>query len=208
MLSQELVWLVWRKRRLWKAHWSLTTTLGFASVAMPRYYFLSRRSSSTVQMWPEVENPISPVTAPISLQLAWSKLLYFSGTNVTGLCILRPYLCTSNLLRDPTTRRKVFDTPKKRWSKIFPEELLPIPWSHIRYHFSHVKKYPLRLDRTSHCGVNFLNISLCLCGDRKFFSLLFLHPLFDPITFGLTVPNRTTEITFTCAHIKPTISTR
>ena len=61
----------------------------------------SRRSSLTSRMWSAVGNSISPMTAPISVQIARSELLYFSAAGVKGYFRPRPAFFNGNVLRDP-----------------------------------------------------------------------------------------------------------
>ena len=65
------------------------------------------------RMWSVVESTLLPVTAPISLHIARSKLVYFYFADVTGFCSPSLSLFAINILRDPTTGGRVFYLPKK-----------------------------------------------------------------------------------------------
>ena len=117
MLIQESTCLARRKRRLSKAPWLLMIPQSFASFTTYRYCFSSFCPSLTTQMWSEVDNSLSTMTALIRSQLAHSKLVYFPSADVTRLLRYSLDLFTSNVLSSLTTRRRVFKLPKKRQGK-------------------------------------------------------------------------------------------
>ena len=71
-----------------------------------------------------------------------------------------------------------------------------------------MQKDPLQLDFTDHCSVNFLMIFICRFGDCMNIYLPFIRLIFEPLVFGLIIPDITTEITCARANLKPMTGTK
>ena len=203
MLIQEPMCLERRKRHFSNLPWSLTIPPSFTLFASSLFFFLSCLSSLTSRRWLEVENTLSPVSAPISSYIACRELVYLSNAIVTRFCTPRLSLFTSNVLRVPTTVGKVLDFLKKDKAIIPPKELFHSHKRLYRIFWSAFQKYPLQLDCTNHLVVTYLRIFNLHFDNRMNISLQFIRPIFHPLAFGFFIPNITAEITCACETLNP-----
>ena len=98
--------------------------------------------------------------------LARYQLKYFLFAEVNGFRRLRLDFLTGIVLRVPTMDDRVFDFPRKRRGKRFPEAYSPLPQTRLTYFCYALKKYLFRLDRADHRGVTFLGIFTCGFDDH------------------------------------------
>ena len=86
---------------------------------------------------------------------------------------------------------------------MFPKAYSPLPQTRLAYWFDLLQKYPLQLDHTYHHGVTFLGIFPGSFDDCMDVLLPRLNTLFQPITFGIFIPNKYSKIIRARAHLKP-----
>ena len=113
MVIQEPVLLVLRMRRRSSASRSFTSPLSLAPLASSHIFIPSCHSSLSSRRWFAVEILLAPVTDPISLLFARSKLRYFLLSGVTRYCRPRPDFLTKIVLKVPTMGGRDFGFQKK-----------------------------------------------------------------------------------------------
>ena len=103
---------------------------------------------------------------------------------------------------------RFFILQRKGKSKRFPEEMFQISKCLSRYLRHLLQKDPIWLDFTGRRRLALLRIFIRRFSECVNIALPFLRPLFEPITFGFSIPDITVNIKCACAQLRPMTLTR
>ena len=150
-----------------------------------------------------VGNSFSPITVLINSMLARCKLWNILLDNVTKFCRPKPDFLTGIALKVTTMSWRDFDFPNKRYGNPLRRRSIYTSANTYPVFFYALQRDPLQLDCMDHRVVTLLGVFNRLFYARANVILPLWRTILQPVTFGLSIPNKSFKIMLISTNLKP-----